>query len=410
MKSLLILMSIVFVAMTVVNLYYMLVKGTYPYRPVSRDTITDVSETPRVVGHRIVTRGVLELQLTDTKGATSWTVTPDEGDPYETETAFPQVKMLNREHTFGVVSKNGAGPGKVAFTFTVDYCPTEVYAAAGQTHPDDNYFISKISIPVWPNETHSLDAWCGWDLKPEELAEAARLVADVKQEGMSTLELIDALGKRLLDNLDDKRGIPTDAIQQATPLETYRMALEGESGIWCSNFMSIYYLFSNAIGIRTRQVSVGGMIGIVKYSGHGFCESYIPEQDRWANVDINSRMFAITDRDGQVLNTIDLSEVLQANSIDLQVSVYRDGEIQAVPYADVCQPHRYYFTENCYTFYRLPDVHKGKLKQYLNKPTTLIQTNHDVPYDYTQRMILVWLWAVALVGLIASLGTYIVRR
>jgi hypothetical protein len=227
---------------------------------------------------------------------------------------------------------------------------------------------------------------------------------------MSTLELINALGKRLLDNLDDKRGIPNDAIQQATPLETYQMALSGQSGIWCSNFASVYYLFSNAIGIRTRKVSVGGMIGIVKYSGHGFCESYIPEQNRWATVDINSRLFAITDRNGQVLNTLDLSEVLQANSVDLQVFEYQNGQIQSVPYAQACQPHRYYFTENCLTFYRLPDKHSGKFMKYLNKPTTLIHTNHDVPYDYTRRMIHVWLWAISLVGLIISLGVWVVRR
>lgn len=410
MKSLVLLMGAAFVVLTAVNLYYMLVKGAYRYRPVSRDTLTDVSETPRVVGHRVVSRGVLELQLTDTKGATGWAVTPDDGLPYETETTYPQVRMLDRKHTYEVRSKDTGEPGEVSFTFTIDYCPTEVYAAAGQTHPDDNYHISDISIPVWRNETHSLDAWCGWDLDRDELAQAAELVSDVRQEGMSTLALIDALGKRLLDKLDDKRGIPTDAIQQATPLETYRMALEGQSGIWCSNFASIYYLFANAVGIRTRKVSVGGMLGIVKYSGHGFCESYIPEQDRWANVDINSRMFAITDRDGQVMNTIDLSEVLQANSIDLQASVYRDGEIRKVPYKDVCGPHRTYFTEDCLTFYRLPDVHRGKLKRYLNRPTTLVHSNHDLPTDYTQRMVLVWLWGISLVGVIASLGTWIVRR
>jgi hypothetical protein len=390
--------SIAFGLLTVLNLHRMFFGKFSSNRAVSRDTITDVTEMPRVVGHRMVSRGVLELQLSRTNGANSWMVTPDEGEPYEVKTPFPQVKMLDRYHTFQVEAKESG----ISFAFTIDYCPTEVYAEAGQTHPDDNYFISQIDLPVWKNETHSLDDWCGWDLKEKELSRAGELVKEALDEGMTTAGQIEAVGKWLLDRLDNRRGIPSDQMQGASPLGMFELADSGVSGIWCGNFAQIYYLFANSAGIRTRLVSVGGMLDGVKYSGHGFCESYLPEKGRWACVDVHSKILLMRDRDGRELNTLDLAEILRANSVAANAVVYKEGEVETVDYQEVCRSHQTYFNENSIFLFRLKQGSRGKVARYFTRPRTLAASNHDIPCDNGTRRALIGAWAVTAAGLVVS--------
>ena len=410
MKQALVALFVVLAILTAANLYYVLVRGPQPNiggigpcRPVSRDTLTDVRETPRVIGHRIPSRGVLELVLCSTGQRSRWLVTPDQGRAYEVNGPHPQVKMLDRKHTFQVTSMPSPGSPSIEFTFTIDYCPLEIYAAAAQTH-DDNYFITEISIPVWANETYSLNEWCGQNLGEDELEGARQLVQDIQKEGTSTLERMESLSERLMDLLDTKRGIPSDRIQYSSPLEMYRLALAGESGIWCTNFASIYHLFSNAIGIQTRQVCVGGILDEVKYSGHALCESYVPEQSRWACVDLTSRMLYVKDRDGRVMDSIDLAEVLRANSVALEAVIYKDGNVETVNYADVCWRHRYYFSENSWIIYGLPWKPQGALMRYLTRPSNLVIANHDLAYNYVRRLFLMLLWGVSVLSLLGLLG------
>ena len=391
--------SVVFGLLTVLNLYRMFFRRPSTNRAVSRDTITDVTEMPRVVGHEMVLRGVLELQLSRTGGTNTWVITPDEGEAYEVNAQFPQVKMLDRYHTFQVEGKNGG----VSFSFTIDYCPTEVYAEAGQTHPDDNYFISQIDLPVWKNETYSLDDWCGWDLKEKELSRAGELVKEALGEGMTTADQIEAVGKWLLDRLDNRRGIPSDQMQGASPLGMFELADSGVSGIWCGNFAQIYYLFANAAGIRTRLVSVGCMLDGVKYSGHGFCETYLPEKGRWACVDVHSRIFLMRNRDGRELNTLDLAEILRVNSVAANAVVYKDGEVETVDYQEVCRSHQMYFNENSIFLFRLPEGSSGKITRYFTRPRTLAASNHDIPCDYGVRRALIGVWAATAAGLVVSI-------
>jgi hypothetical protein len=384
--------------MTILNLYQMFARTPSSNRAVSRDTITDVTEMPRVMGHKMVSRGVLELQLSRTNGAKSWTLTPDEGEPYEVNTPFPQVRMLDRYHTFKVEANEGG----ISFSFSIDYCPTEVYAEAGQTHPDDNYFISHIELPVWKNETYALDDWCGWDLNAEELVKASDLMKGDLTDKMTTADRIEGVGRWLLDRLDNRRGIPTDEIQAASPFGMFELAHSGASGIWCGNFANIYYLFANAAGIRTRLVSVGGMLDGVKYSGHGFCESYLPEKGRWACVDVHSKIFLMRNRDGQELNTLDLAEILRANSIAVDAVIYEDGEVKTVDYMEVCRSHQMYFNENSIFLFRLRQGASGKVSRYFSRPRTLVASNHDVPCDFETRKVLIASWVVTALGLLVS--------
>ncbi len=300
MKTPYILAGILFGSLTLVNLYYMLIERAYPYLPVSRETIMDVRETPRVIGNKVLSRDLLEIVLNSTNNTGEWTVTPDEGDPYEITAPYPHVKMLNGTHSYKISSERELSKDGISFTFTMEYTPAEVFKTAARSKAADSYRISNISIPVWKNKTFSLEDWCGWDLKEDELEEARKLFPNFDNNDMSSTDIIKVLGKWLLDSLDDKRGVPSEKMQGASPLESYKMAKAGESGIWCTNFAGIYNLFSNALGIKTRRVSVGGALGEVKYSNHAFCESYIPEQGRWACVDLNSRILYAADHDGGV--------------------------------------------------------------------------------------------------------------
>lgn len=393
MRRTLIVSAAAFLALTGANLYCALVLEPSRFRQVSRDTVTDVLDVPRVVGHRLASRGVLELRLAPDPGAAGWQVAVDGADPTPAEGRLPRISLLKGTHDYLVAPTDEAGSRPARFTVTVDYQPAETFQAAGRGDAADSCYVSRMSIPAWPAECHSLDEWCGVGLRGRDMKKAREAISEFGLPTQPTLKTVEALGCRLLGDLEAGRGIPSDAVRRASPFEKYQMAREGRGRVWCGDIAAIYHLFANAAGIRTRRVSLSGVMDGVAYSGHAVCESYIPEQDRWACVDLTARILHVADREGRVLNTVELADVLRADSLDLQARVWKPGGVEDSAYAAVCRAHRGYFNENGIIVYRLPAPRGGRIGRYLSRPNQLVVANHPVSDDFARRMTLVGLWA-----------------
>lgn len=196
----------------------------------------------------------------------------------------------------------------------INFYPGEAYAKSGLSWPD-NYWLKSSSVPVSTKRPHSVDEWTGLPADDPELVEARRLLpADIAAAG-SSLERAERVFLFVAGKLEGAGGTPSDAVQAASPLETYKLLTSGQGKGFCENRALVYYLFANAAGVRTRLVDMAGKLGPLKLTGHYFCESWIPEAGRWMYVDPQSGITGVRDPAGRLLHAVGVKKAFDSGAI-----------------------------------------------------------------------------------------------
>lgn len=351
----------------------------YRYRPAGIAELYLPAELPAITGFRLSKRNQLFLELSPAPPPEStWAITVDGASPSLVSGQYPKLSLLAKEHSYFV--QRTTGPDDFGFTVRVDYFPRELYAAVNDSF-DDTYRVVTSSLPVGRYRRYPVDAFVDTMYAPEDIDEARRILAE--EIGISgfetTREKIKKIGVFVLSGIDDKRGIPAEDLSNV-PMAEYQCALDGTSKIWCSQFANIYAFFANVAGIPTRFVSVRGRLDGIALSGHELTESFIAERGKWAYVDLYSRILSVTNRKGDLLNTLDLFMLQQAGVDEgLNATVFRDNRLEQVPYAEVADTVGYYFRPDATFVFRKKKIQPlrkyGKLEQALK-----IVVNPDLSY------------------------------
>lgn len=308
---------------------------------------------PRITGFEIINKNQISIKLSEGKN-NNWKIVPDEGQPYNIEGSSPIIKLLNRIHIYKIVSLTEQPPSN--FTLKIDYCPKEVYSEAQNSTPD-SYHVVYASIPIgrfiqYPIEAFlpNMNTYSEEELRKTSLILEKDVRINLYRDTQTKLE---HLGRYLLKQLDDKRGIPSDNMESASPFQQYQNSLKNKSGIWCTNFAKIYTFFANVAGIPTRLVKVNGSIDGVNLSNHLFSESFIQEKQQWAFVDLTSRKLFVSNKHGDFLNAIDLFYINRAKAFEgLNAMVFKNNDISLVPYSTVSSSEQYYFNKDATFVYR----------------------------------------------------------
>ncbi|MBM3265600.1 MAG: hypothetical protein FJY97_19560 [candidate division Zixibacteria bacterium] len=132
----------------------------------------------------------------------------------------------------------------------------------------------------------------------------------------STRERMKAVFRVVMEDTAHAGGIPTDALQQASPLDTYDLMESGRARGWCENVALVYYLFANAAGVSTRLVDMAGKFGPLKLTGHYVCECWIPEQAKWCYMDPQSRIASVFNPEGKPLHTLEIKRLVDTGLLD----------------------------------------------------------------------------------------------
>jgi hypothetical protein len=136
--------------------------------------------------------------------------------------------------------------------------------------------------------------------------------------GEPTFARMEKLMRYLRIQLKDAGGVPLDDQRWMNPLELFRAMVDGSGKGWCTQNAQIWTFWANRAGIATRFV-FGARTEAnnhIVYTGHAWAESFIPEQGRWAFVDLAHAQARITDREGLVLNSAELFHLNQHNAFD----------------------------------------------------------------------------------------------
>ncbi len=198
----------------------------------------------------------------------------------------------------------------------INFYPKAGYAAKGLTWPD-NYWLKSSSVPVSAKKPHRIDEWVGLRPGDPDLEEARRLLPAEAKADVPALARAERVFLFVADKLKDSGGTPSDAVQAASPLETYKLLSSGRGMGFCENKALVYYLFANAAGVKTRLVDMAGKLGPLKLTGHYFCESWIPEEGGWAFVDPQSGIASIRDPEGRLLHSVGVKKAFNAGAFAL---------------------------------------------------------------------------------------------
>ena len=102
---------------------------------------------------------------------------------------------------------------------------------------------------------------------------------------------------------------------------------------WCTQNAQIYVFLANRAGVPTRFVfGANTQNDVIIYTGHSWAESWVKEQGRWAYVDVTQSIFAVQDKNGQVLNSADVLHLCEHDAFEgITARIFKDWHWQKLP-------------------------------------------------------------------------------
>jgi hypothetical protein len=186
------------------------------------------------------------------------------------------------------------------------------------------------STLLQPQGINKLDKWKDDEVSStaeEDAAITAVLKDSIKLiSGEPTVEKIKKIGSYLGFKLFPSRGTPSDSLNNLSAYQKYTCAING-SPIWCGNYTMIFNLFALKAGIKTRHVEISKTWGTVPGNLHVFNEFYIPEQRKWAAIDLTFNNILYTDKEGNLLNAVQIKNAVKQDS---SIKVFRPQSATAL--------------------------------------------------------------------------------
>lgn len=283
-------------------------------RLATESEVYNVSENPVIGDVKLIDRRTLRLSF----------LPPIQTDTWEIESVTTGIKKQGR---YPDLTISGDLPQKETYRLTpkgrffdrpleitIDFYPAEKYAEAGLSW-GDNYFAADSTIRFSTKPPQSTKAWTGITSSDLDILHARSILEDHIDFAQPTLDRLSSVFTLVMQDIGEASGTPSDALQTASPIETYELMKRGQKG-WCENISLVYYLFANAADIPTRLVDIAGKFGPLKLTGHYVCESWIPEQASWCYVDPQSRVAHVTNADGRLLHTLDIKRLIDLDMLD----------------------------------------------------------------------------------------------
>ncbi len=340
LKKIFIGVGIILLILSIINIVFFIKRNTSAALIYIEDAtyseIYFVNEAPHISGFENHGDDTLLLKINSTNKPHTWKVSIDDSLSYLNNGINPTLKILDSLHCY-TISNNEVKNDSINLLILLT--PKTKYAKSNHSGIT-NYFIEKTSVPIISHPLHSLTEWTfDYSQAPNsQNIEATKMLYEqmkvVKED--STLVKIQKIGKFILDNYNNHRGIPIDQMESFTPLEQFKCVVNNQSEVWCGNFATIFAYFANLAGIPTRNVGASGEMDSISLSAHAFCESYIQEQNRWAFVDLTSNKLFVFNENHQVLNTIDLAFLQHnGNKEHVYAMIYKNDSLKTVKYENV---------------------------------------------------------------------------
>ena len=336
-KLIIIFLSILFIVLLIANVWHFLVReNEASFYPTSYATLYYPSDIPTIHEWKKIANGQLQVKISWTKKVDGWQILTDGMNAQTSDGNDARFKVVDDEgkyHTYTLVPlPEGIAP---EIKLTMRFFSEEFYAERGLQHSD--VYIISTNFPCGKFKQYPVAHWID-DYNyvgKDNLAKADRIIHDEIgiQDDEPTFSKMEKLTRYLRITLKDARGVPKDDFRWMNPWLIYQEMIAGTGKGWCTQHGQIWVFFANRAGIQTRLLlGARTQDNEFVYSGHTWSESFIPEQNRWAFVDLSQSHIYITDKKGQVLNTAELFHLNQHDAFDsTSIRIYKDWQWTDLP-------------------------------------------------------------------------------
>lgn len=253
-----------------------------------------------------------------------------------------QLKLKKGIHDYDVIEKTSTDSLKI----TVEYLATEDYANQGNSLQGG---ITIYNSPLLQNlENTALSKWKADDEMTSTPLER-NLVNTILKDSIkiiaseSTNEKVKKISIFLAYRLRNAVGLPTDSLLSLSPYNQYVCGSKGQK-IWCGNYAQIFMLFCKQANIKTRYIEINKTYNNLPGNLHIFNEYYIPEQGKWAAIDLLNNTIFFRNQFGEYLNAI---QVKNTNPLDSTIKVFKavsDSSLSIVNFSSL--PKAFFDTYN----------------------------------------------------------------
>jgi len=307
------------------------------YTPASYATLYYPLDIPTIRSWHLPEADRLRLEIACVSPVDRWTVYTDGEQPQAAPGVSPTFRI---DTTFGKLRTYRLVPEPAGIcqtvVITLQVYPASFYEERGMHHTD--VYIVRANVPAGEFDQYPVASWVDdyAYVGEEGLLEVDRVlrheVGIVPSD--STFTRMEKLMRFLRIQLKNSGGVPLDDQRWMNPLDLYHAMAEGSGKGWCTQNAQLWVFWANRAGIATRFV-FGARTEAdnqIVYTGHAWGECFIPEQNRWAFVDLAHAQTYITDRSGLVLNSAELFHLNQHGAFDsVFARLYVDREWEHLP-------------------------------------------------------------------------------
>jgi hypothetical protein len=324
----LIILSFIFI--TVVNIYIFLNRNNYVYT--KQSTYNELYPNySGLTAHafKLINDSTVEISVNHPGNqSATWVIKEDDSNQITYTGIYPTITVPKGLHHYKIFNTQKDSFYLLAENYTTaDYKKMKLTKTGGLSVFDADF--------LQDSTVANLDKWRDdeIDVSADEKQAIAAIIKDSMKiiSSDSSIEKIKKMGAFLGAKLFPSRGGPTDSLLSLSAFNQYRCALRGEK-IWCGNYAVIFNLFAHEAGIKTRLVEIGNSRSGIPGNIHELNEYYIPEQKKWACIDLTYNNIFYKDNNNQLLNTV---QVLHTNPSDSTVKVLQsqtDGSLKTVPF------------------------------------------------------------------------------
>jgi transglutaminase-like putative cysteine protease len=302
------------------------------YTPESYATIYYPSDYPLIKDFSQISQTRIQIHISNKNTVNRWRLEADGMEPQTSYGMSPEFDINPEEFTTINYTLKAVDPSDVAsVVFSIRFLSKEYYMERGLNRKDV-YLVSS-DLPYGKFKQYPLTFWSDdyHYLTEEQLAETENILAEMGIEGDdSTLVKMEKITVYLRRKLINARGVPKDDLRWYDPLTLYKQMLSGDCKGWCTQHAQLFTFYASRAGVPTRQVfACRDVKKMFTFNGHAWAESWVSEQQRWAYVDLSHGHVYVTNAGGEVLNTVQLYFLQQANSFEgIQLRLFSDWEWQ----------------------------------------------------------------------------------
>ncbi len=220
------------------------------------------------------------------------------------------------------------------YKIDINFFSREYYATSGRT--STGYLMVQGSdLPI---SATTVEDFIIERPTPEEVTFAQQQWGNLIDPGRSDHENACAIARSILTDLNDHRGVPSDIMEQSSPLIQYQRAMAGQDGVWCGNIASIFSYACNALGIPTRYIRMSrdsetqapesSDYTLRLATGHRTTEIFDRETNQWVWMDLAFSILGAYLGNVGPLNMMELHHAINnpARVRDLSIASYIPAE------------------------------------------------------------------------------------